>query len=333
MPRPRTDDEFLDFCYRTILGRSPDEAGRRQFLASLKGGGTSREEILLMFLESEEFQGRAPAGLECFPPGHFYSAVPSLEDRDRVRRTTRGAPEGIDVHDEEQVRLFSAVAAYQGDCPFPEEKTSAFRYFFANPSFSYADALVLFGLLRHLRPARIVEVGSGYSSCAMLDTNDRFFEGRIDLTFVDPFPDLLRSLMRHEDVRHRLLARPVQDVDPDVFRSLRAGDILFIGSSHVSKAGSDVNALFFDVLPAIAPGVWVHLHDVFWPFEYPLPWIEEGRAWNEAYLLRAFLAYNRCFSIALFPSYLASRHPSLVRDLMPLALRNVGGSIWLRRDA
>jgi hypothetical protein len=166
----------------------------------------------------------------------------------------------------------------------------------------------------------------------MLDTNDGFCGGQVNVTFVEPHPDRLFSLLR-EDERHRYttITRPVQDVDLDLFTALSANDILFVDSSHVSKVGSDVNHLMFHILPALANDVVVHFHDVFYPFEYPKEWVYEGRAWNEDYLLRAFLQYNATFQILLFNSYLAQFHRCLLATCMPLALKNTGGSLWLRK--
>jgi hypothetical protein len=113
--------------------------------------------------------------------------------------------------------------------------------------------------------------------------------------------------------------------------ALRSGDVLFVDSSHVAKIGSDVNSLFFDVLPNLAPGVVVHVHDIHYPFEYPKDWVFEGRAWNEAYLLRAFLTMNTDYEILLFNSYLSCFHIDEVAQLMPGWRINPGGSIWLRR--
>ena len=108
------------------------------------------------------------------------------------------------------------------------------------------------------------------------------------------------------------------------------GDILFIDSSHVAKIGSDVVYLMTEVLPQLRPGVLVHFHDVFWPFEYPEEWVQEGRAWNETYMLKAFLQFNERFRILLFCSYLALHHRAVLEQHLPLALKNSGGSLWLR---
>ena len=75
----------------------------------------------------------------------------------------------------------------------------------------------------------------------------------------------------------------------------------------------------------------VHLHDVFASFEYPVDWLREGRAWNEQYLLRAFLQYNGHFEIRLFGNYIVSRHGDWFRRSMPLCLENPGGAFWMQR--
>ena len=94
-----------------------------------------------------------------------------------------------------------------------------------------------------------------------------------------------------------------------LFRELHAGDVLFVDSTHVAKVGSDVNHIFFEILPILQPGVVVHFHDIMYPFEYEPKWIYTGVAWNEAYMLRAFLMFNPTFKILLFNSFLAHLHP------------------------
>jgi len=187
-------------------------------------------------------------------------------------------------------------------------------------------------MIRHAHPKRIIEVGSGYSSCVTLDTNEIYFNNAIKCTFVDPFPDLLLSVLKQGDTaRIEIIRRKLQDVEIDVFRSLSAGDILFIDGSHVSKVGSDVNYALFEILPSLNPGVYIHFHDVFYPFEYPLDWLYEGRAWNENYLLRAFLQYNAHFQIAFWTPYMFQFHRQAMIEKMPLGERNSGGSLWLRK--
>ncbi len=270
------------------------------------------------------------------PPGHFYSPVPSKDEvRARAQaifdRSVRDVA-GIDLNEPQQLALLEEIKRFYPEIPFTAEGSPELRYKFENRFYSYSDAIFLYSVIRHLSPKRIIEVGSGYSSAVIMDTNDRFFDGAIACTFIEPYPDVLRSLLRPGDEDAiEIVQSPVQDVDPERFAELEAGDILLIDSTHVSKTGSDVNRLFFDVLPRLRPGVWVHVHDVFYPFEYPEVWIEEGRAWNEDYLLRAFLMFSSGFEIALFNTYLETFHEDWFEREMPLCLKNRGGSIWLRR--
>lgn len=117
------------------------------------------------------------------------------------------------------------------------------------------------------------------------------------------------------------------------FQELRANDVLFLDSSHVAKTGSDVMDYLFRIFPALQPGVLIHVHDIFFPFEYPRSWvIDEGRSWNEAYLLRAFLSNNHCYQILFFSDWFYKCRPSLVNSEMPLCIPHRGGSLWLRKE-
>ena len=269
------------------------------------------------------------------PPGHFYSPIPALDevarDEERIFRVPDVIP-GVDLNTSGQLRLLDEFAQYYAELPFRAEKIPERRYHFENPNYSYSDGICLYSMIRHAKPKRIVEVGSGYSSCATLDTNEIFFENEILCAFIEPYPDLLFSLLRQGDAdRIEVLRCPLQDVDLVRFEELQDSDILFIDSTHISKVGSDVNYLMFEILPRLRSGVYIHVHDIFYPFEYPRSWVFEGRAWNEAYLLRAFLQYNDAFAVVFFNTYLELFFADRVRQAMPLCLKNPGGSLWLRR--
>ena len=270
------------------------------------------------------------------PPGHYYSPIPAL-DEVKAREPqifdygTRTFP-GIDLNENEQLELLGRFEEYYRDQPFHENKTPPLRYFLRNQSYEFSDGIILHCMIRYLKPRRIIEVGSGYSSCATLDTNELFFGNQIACTFIDPFPQLLEQLIRPEDrARIQIVPQMLQDVDLALFSQLSAGDILFIDSTHVSKVGSDVNRLFFDVLPRLNSGVYIHIHDIGHPFEYPKSFVYSGIAWNEVYLLRAFLQYNSAFKIVFFNTYLEQFHEQRFQRAMPLCLVNRGGSIWLRK--
>ncbi|MEP0980172.1 class I SAM-dependent methyltransferase [Leptolyngbya sp. FACHB-17] len=269
-------------------------------------------------------------------PGHFYSPIPSLDEvRSREYEIFGEVPRqlaGIDLNEQEQLDWFKQLVPYYAQQPFQDTKQSNLRYFFDNPNYSYGEAILLYCMIRHLQPRKIIEIGSGYSSCVSLDTNELFFDGAIACTFIEPYPQLLLSLMKESDqAQTKVLSSPLQEIDPAVFTSLEAGDILLIDSTHVSKVGSDVNCIFFQILPQLNSGVYIHLHDIFYPFEYPKEWIYQGRAWNENYLLRAFLQYNERFKIILFNSFLGCFYHDRLRREMPLCAKNPGTSFWMRK--
>jgi hypothetical protein len=187
-------------------------------------------------------------------------------------------------------------------------------------------------MMRKVKPQRIIEVGSGYSSCAMLDTSEGFLDQPVQFTFIEPYPALLKSLIRTDDLSSvDIIESRLQDVPISTFQQLKSGDFLFVDSTHVSKTGSDVNYLFFDVLPTLDEGVYIHIHDIFYPFEYPKEWVLAGRSWNEIYVLRAFLQFNSRFKIEMMNTYLEHFYQQRFIERMPLCMKNTGGSIWLRK--
>ncbi len=175
-------------------------------------------------------------------------------------------------------------------------------------------------------------MGSGFSSAVILDTVERFFPQQPEVVFIDPFPDRLKSIFNnHDHGKYRIIDTKIQEAPIEVFRSLGPGDLLFIDSSHVAKCGSDVQLLLFEILPQLSSGVFVHFHDVFYPFEYPSEWLTQGRHWNEAYFLRAFLAYNNEWSIYFFNTYVAFSFEDFLKENMPLCLKNPGSSLYIQK--
>jgi hypothetical protein len=269
------------------------------------------------------------------PPGHFYSPIPDVIEATERLRTIQGssppAVGGICIDPVAMQRLWGILLAGMADCDFPETRQEHRRYYFENDFYSYGDALVFRSMVKHLRPIRLVEVGSGFSSAVALDTREACGFPR-EMTFIEPYQERLQQLLRGEDAREvRILERKVQQVDRTLFTSLQANDIMFIDSSHVVKTGSDLHHILFEIVPALSAGVVLHFHDVFWPFEYPESWaVEQLRAWNEVYFLRAFLMYNHDFEIMFFNDYFAKMHTAYVVEASQF-LRNPGGGLWLRK--
>lgn len=268
-------------------------------------------------------------------PGHPYSPIPSPEDVERAESTIANAVAslpGIDLRGPQQGALLESWVHAYTELDLPIEPGAA-RFHLDNTWFTYADAIAYALMLRHLRPARVIEVGIGFSSALALDIDERFLDGATRFTFIDPDPQRAIEVVGESDLAGRLMAVPVQDVDPAVFRELGAGDVLFVDSSHVLKAGSDVQYLFNEVLPVLAPGVHVHFHDVFYPFEYPSEWLRRGVSFTEAYAVRALLQGGERFRIVLFTSYLQRFRRDWLSEHMPLMLAGdfPTGGIWLER--
>ncbi|WP_276354262.1 class I SAM-dependent methyltransferase [Cohnella caldifontis] len=269
-----------------------------------------------------------------FVPGHFHSPIPSLPDiLSRKSQIFQSEPPlGIPLYENEQVELFTALKTYWNQTPFPAQKSEDHRYYYDNHFFQFWDANVMHSMIRHLKPGKIVEVGCGYSSAAILDTTEKHFGGSIDCTFIEPYPDRFLSLIKLTN-DYKLIPSIVQEVPLHLFEELSEHEILSFDTSHISKIGSDVNHFIFEILPRLQKGVVVHIHDVLYPFEYPISWIQDYTYWNEAYLLRAFLQNNACYKIKLWPDYLSIRLPELFDNGTPQGLGNYKGSLWIEKIA
>ena len=241
-----------------------------------------------------------------FAPGHFYSPIPSRSDIDLF---TECDIVGIDLNLSEQLRFRDELDISLISGP---------RYGQKNLAFGAPDAALYQAMVRRFLPAQVIEVGCGHSTAALFDVG---VVGKV--TLIEPDTTVVEGLLSHDDLaRCDVLKCRLQEVPIGSFLALRENDILFIDSTHVSKLGSDVNRLFFEILPALSPGVLIHIHDIFYPFEYPPKWRKEGRGWNEAYLLRAFLQYNANFRVLLWPSMLDRLGHEDWAD---------SGSIWLQK--
>ena len=269
------------------------------------------------------------------PPGHYYSPivnVPQIKEKEDVLWGKKvDQIKGIRFNDQEQLQLLKDLSHYYQELPFTEQQTDELRYYFNNTFYSYTDAIVLYAMIRHYKPKNIIELGSGFSSAVMMDVNEKFFSNTINLTFIEPYPKRLNSLLKEEDSkRHKIIVQDAQKIDLDVFKVLEKGDILFIDSTHVAKTGSDVNYILFSILPSLKEGVLIHFHDIFFPFEYPKKWVYQGNNWNEIYFLQSFLMYNDTFKIKLFSHYM-HRFYKEAFNTMPLTYKNTGGNLWLEK--
>jgi len=295
------------------------------------------KDILKLIIRPAELKALLHFKNNGYAPGHFYSPIVDSEEVKRQEAAVFKSVDtvhGIDANHEVQWQLLQQYLTTDAEQVFPQEQSSGWRYYLKNQVFNPADGLALHFFMRQFKPKRIVEVGSGFSSAVMLDTRDKFLKGEVQLDFIEPYPDRLLALLTDDDVKAGYLHQQfVQQVDVSIFDNLQAGDLLFIDSSHVSKPASDLNYLLFNVLPRLAPGCYIHFHDIHWPFEYPRDWVMgwDYFGWNEIYLLKAFLMHNADYEVVFHPSYLSHwlRKDSQAPDCV--FKQTVGGSIYIRK--
>jgi predicted O-methyltransferase YrrM len=270
-----------------------------------------------------------------FLPVHFYSPVPDTSGLPPSAWSARfDQIPGLELN---RPRIFDILRSFKPFAHeldvFTQEQERLGEFHWNNSQFTYGDAAALYCFIRRNKPNFMVEIGSGYSTLVARAAMDKNGTGQI--ICIEPYPN--------EDIRHlaasgrvRLIEKPVQEVSIHTYHVLRAGDILFIDSTHVAKVGSDVNHEFFRVLPRVPAGVLVHVHDIFYPNDYPREWVLDHQIfWTEQYLLMAFLAFNKEFEVLLPNNALVTEHDlsAAFSETFPKAQHPGGGSFWMRRLA
>jgi predicted O-methyltransferase YrrM len=260
-------------------------------------------------------------------PVHFYEPIPDTRSLPETLWSQPSELVGIDMNDSVQLDLLrNHFPKFRDEYEnFPAEPPPGQRR-----PFRGTDVLVAYCMVRHFQPRRIIEVGSGFSSLVLGQAAAK--NKNSTLICIDPFPGELLRKSSNIPALQSLIEKKVQDLDVEFFSQLDPGDILFIDSSHTVKIGGDVNYLFLEVLPRLKPGVIVHVHDIFLPFEYRRRWVlDECRFWTEQYLLQAFLTFNSEFEVLLANYYLSRYHKEHLRTAFPDLRCWIGGSLWMRR--
>ena len=328
-------EQLITDLYINALGRDPGVAEYEKWVDTAIND-LPPEKVVRAFYQSDEYL-KKKAVKSIFPAGHYHSPVvdPSLV-KDYVSKE-RGAGlddiPGVPLEIGGMRKLWSENLTFIQSTPFTDEVSAKNRYNYLGGPYPWGDAITLRMMMHHFRPRRIIEIGSGYSTACMLDSAEHSSLSGLNLTCIEPYPDRLLSLLREGDLDSlTLIDRPVQEVPATIVDSLEKNDILFIDSTHVMKTGSDVHYELFHLIPRLAPGVVIHVHDVEFPFEYPDQWIfESNYSWNEAYALRAFLMFNPEFRVVFWNSLFARSYTAAIRDEYPTFLRNPGTSIWIER--
>ena len=269
-----------------------DPAQRRRLARSL--GEQAQERARL-----EAFE--AAGGLE----RPAYALSPGMEGFDIAPLV-----EGYRTHAGELARLADPAGTDSGYVP-------------GNGYFDTPDAEALYLMVRRFAPRRVIEVGCGNSTRV---TRQAIMDGGLDttLTAIDPWPraDIAEVVDRFEQAA-------LETVDPAIFATLEAGDILFIDSSHQLRMSNDVAHLFCRIIPDLAPGVVIHVHDVFLPFEYPARFFHDCPSWGEQYMLHA-LMQGGGYEI-LWPGYLLQRDRPDAVAALPFLARGRAQSFWMRK--
>jgi hypothetical protein len=282
---------------------------------------------------------------ECLAKGalpmlvHFYSPVPDVADlQTRKVFAKKSKLNGIDFREKEQLEFLLELGKNFGEeCDWPINPTGIEEEFYLNNfCFSYGCAAGLHSMIRNFKPKNIIEIGSGFSSRVIskaLTLNQK--QGRnCNYTIIDPYPnEVIEKKLKNVTT---LTKERVELVSPEVFNSLQENDILFIDSGHTVRIGGDVNFLFLDVLPILAKGVIIHIHDINLPYEYPEAYCTNPSFrvfWTEAYLLQAFLAFNTSFEVLLGMSYIQTEHMDIFKKAFPKYTTDFSGSgsFWIRK--
>ncbi len=251
-------------------------------------------------------------------PTHYYVGAPNIIELERTRDEWQKKSEMPGLHtdlDEQLERLRTVCLSYQseyaGNAAYLEGQARSY-----GPGYGYIEAQAVHAVIRHYAPKQIIEVGSGISTHCMLtalDLNHRNNAAETTLTCVEPYP----SARLRQTPGIELLEKRVQSVPVDVFRKLNSGDFLFIDSSHTVKPGSDVNYLILEVLPVLAPGVIVHIHDIFLPYDFQRNVLKTFLHWSETSLLRAYLTFNERAAVLFCLSHLHYDRQEELKQIFP----------------
>lgn len=262
---------------------------------------------------------------------HYYE--PQFDFRNpRTPFSTPRALPGIDWNTNGQLELLKELVFADEIRDVPTSATADREFHFGNGSFESGDAEFLYQLIRARKPRRIYEIGSGYSTLMAIRavTRNRLEDEAYECEHVCIEPYEMPWL---EATEVRVLREKVEDVDPAFFGALEENDLLFIDSSHVIRPQGDVLVEYLQLLPTLAPGVIVHVHDIFSPRDYLDSWLkEEVKLWNEQYLLEAFLTHNEQWEVIGALNYLHHLHPEELSRVAPfLTADREPGSFYIRR--
>ncbi len=247
---------------------------------------------------------------------HYYEALCYPEQMRHSLEAVRNLP-GIDLNVSEQLVLLDKFTYQEELNQYPLHANNSKPFYYKNNFFETGDAEIYYNMIRHFKPGKIIEIGSGFSTFMAVDAiqknkqEDSTYNGHI--TCIEPFehPEL-------EKFDITVVRKQVETLAPEYFDILESGDILFIDSSHVIRPQGDVLYEILEVLGRLKTGVIVHIHDVFTPRDYRFGTLFEAQYfWNEQYMLEAFLSYNTNYKLLCAVNHLHKTHSDNLRQACP----------------
>jgi hypothetical protein len=264
---------------------------------------------------------------------HYYE--PLLFESD-LRFSLREKREivGFDLNENAQVDLIKKFHFREELLSLPLANAERGKFCYHNGYFESGDAEFLYDTMRFFKPRRMVEIGSGNSTLLARRAIERNLAEDADYVCdhvcIEPYEAPWLEATGAKIMRSRVELCPMQ-----IFEDLKSNDILFIDSSHVIRPQGDVLHEYLHILGRLAPGVLIHVHDIFTPYDYiPEMIIADRRMWDEQYLLEAFLCFNRSFEVIGALNWLNREHRDLLTEACPVLIQEQGRepcSFWLRR--
>jgi predicted O-methyltransferase YrrM len=252
-------------------------------------------------------------------PNHYYSNVPDPHQLESTIDEWAFASDlpGIEFDlDNQESTIENICEPYQDEYvgnPIYEEGVKG-EY---GPGFGYIEAQALHSVIRHKKPSKIIEIGSGLSTYLMNEAAKFNEEKDTEITCVEPFPNKQLSNLVNDNDNIEIIEEKAQTVPLSVFEELDKGDLLFIDSSHTVKPGSDVNQIYLEILPRLPDGVIIHIHDIFLPYDYSRDTLQTFFHWSETSLLRALLINNPHLEIVFCMSHLHYEKQEILKTIFP----------------
>lgn len=249
---------------------------------------------------------------------HYYSAIPTKADLQQDYWSYKSELVGIDINHENILNLLAQIDKYINEFreSIPLYQSNNNQIYLINSSFMAVDAHIYYSFIRHFKPNQIIEIGSGFSTLFANHALSRNSE-KVKLTCIEPYPPSFLEALTSENGNIQIIPKKLQDIDINYFSELKANDILFIDSTHMLRTGSDVQIEYCEILPRLASGVLIHVHDISLPKHYPSVYFDNELFWNEQYLLQAFLTFNSRFEIIWAGNYMMLNYQDLLLSKFP----------------